>query len=199
MGWTEEDLKKKGFDKNGNKILKPFTETVTIKIKKKQPKIVEDIIIPEEFSGSIWIPGNVPSSKNSRQNFVKHQNDVLVRKSNGKIDSISLGSKLVQEYKKKTEIYWIREQEQFQFHKMQPGKFGEQRQEPFEIQFLFVRDSKRKADFHNLVQLPLDLMQEYGWIEDDDMDHILPFPPLGPVKYIINKQMPGVFIQIRKS
>ena len=37
-----------------------------------------------------------------------------------------------------------------------------------------IRDSKRKFDYINAAQIIFDLMQEYGYIEDDDSTNVIP-------------------------
>ena len=43
-----------------------------------------------------------------------------------------------------------------------------------QIELYFIRDSKRKFDYINAAQIVFDLMQEYGYIEDDDSTNIIP-------------------------
>lgn len=50
----------------------------------------------------------------------------------------------------------------------------EGKEKPYKIGMYFIRDSKRKSDAINLAQIICDLMVEYGWIDDDNMDEILP-------------------------
>lgn len=45
---------------------------------------------------------------------------------------------------------------------------------PYYVVFYFYRDSKRSWDWVNCAQLPLDMFQEYGYIEDDDTKHLIP-------------------------
>lgn len=189
LKWTMDDLKNKGIHVNGDNAKK----LEIVPEKKKKPVYSDDLVIPKEFEDAWFIPFNVPSSKNSRRNFVKHKNDVIQRDSKGKMKSISLGSQLVEDYKIKTKSYWEKLAPVFKL-KIAIGDIPK----PYEIKFLFVRDSNRKADFHNLVQLPMDLMQEYGWIEDDDMKTALPYPPDGDVKYLVHKKG-GVFIKLRRK
>ena len=79
-----------------------------------------------------------------------------------------------------------------QFEKLTGGK-----ENPLEIGFHFIRDSKRKFDFHNIVQIVLDLMTAHDYIEDDNMDCVLPYPlKLENKAYSIDKKNPGVWIKI---
>lgn len=71
------------------------------------------------------------------------------------------------------------------------------KENPLEIGFHFVRDSKRKFDFHNIVQIVLDLMTAHNFIYDDNMDYVLPYPlKLKGCAYSIDKKNPGVWIKI---
>lgn len=47
---------------------------------------------------------------------------------------------------------------------------------PAMIGFYFVRDSNRRFDFHNAVQILADLFVSFGLIADDDCAHFLPVP-----------------------
>lgn len=99
----------------------------------------------------IFISGNVPSSKNSKQWTGKHL----------------IMSKTCREYIKTHETEYIVYKDKFL--KSIQGK-----EKPYKIGFYFIRDSRRKFDYINAVQLPLDLMQKYGWLEDDDCHNVIP-------------------------
>lgn len=164
------DLKAKGYlvDKN-NKARKV--------IDIDQP--VSFPIVPDKlFDGklSIFIPGNVPSSKNSRRLVVK----------NGKPKSYE--SKLCAAYKEQTRSYWINYTAAFK--KLCIGK-----EKPIRVVFYFIRSSNRRFDWHNLVQLPLDLMSQNSWIDDDNISQIVPVPPNG-AGFHVNPKNPGVIISV---
>jgi hypothetical protein len=129
---------------------------------------------------SIFIPGNVASSKNSKQWTGKYLVD----------------SKTTQRYRTSSAWYWKLNKREFQ--KMLEGK-----DKPYIVKFFFVRDSRRKFDFVNMVQICQDLMVEYGWIADDNCNEMLPFPvihnldPLYETKwYAVDKDKPGVYISV---
>jgi putative uncharacterized protein FNV0869 len=105
----------------------------------------------------IFIKGNTPSSKNSKQ---------FVTLKNGK--TMLLNSKTVQKYIKNSKIDWIKNKTEFL--KMVKGKG-----KPYKIELYFIRDSKRRFDYINAAQIIFDLMQEYGYIEDDDSTNVIPF------------------------
>lgn len=104
----------------------------------------------------IFIKGNTPSSKNSKQ---------FVTLKNGK--TMLLNSKTVQKYIKESKGDWLVNKNEFL--KMLKGK-----EKPYRIELYFIRDSKRRFDYINVAQIIFDLMQEYGYIEDDDSTNIIP-------------------------
>lgn len=121
---------------------------------------------------SVFIPGNVPSSKNSKVWTGKR----LVM------------SKTVQRYLKENQWYWSNRNVISAFKKVFNSK-----QRPRKVSFIFIRDSKRRFDYVNVLQLPLDLMVRYGWINDDNADEIIPVLK----KYQYNKSDPGVIISVK--
>lgn len=99
----------------------------------------------------IYIPGNVPSSKNSKQWTGRALVD----------------SKVTKRYRSQTGILY--KTNKTKFLKMIEGL------EPsYYVGFKFIRDSKRKFDLHNAIQIVADMMTEYGWIEDDNADIFVP-------------------------
>lgn len=123
----------------------------------------------------IFIPGNVPSSKNSKR---------IIRLKNG--DRKIINSKYVFDYHKATRVYWEQYRGEFLKATMPLDK-------PMKIEFQFARLTRRKFDFVNLAQLPLDLMTTYKWIEDDDFNNVVPvFNP----EVIFDKENPGLYIKV---
>lgn len=105
----------------------------------------------------ITIYGNVPSSKNSKQLFKnKNTGKLFVAKSS-----------LCLNYIKNTELQWIANKRSFDI-------MFANKKKPLKIKLKFFRDSKRKADYINLAQLPLDLMVKHKWIPDDNYTEIIP-------------------------
>lgn len=45
---------------------------------------------------------------------------------------------------------------------------------PLQVGFYFHRDSRRRFDYINVVQVLADLFQAVGWLEDDDASHFVP-------------------------
>lgn len=98
----------------------------------------------------IYIPGNVPSSKNSKMWTGRRL----------------ISSKLVRDYTDSTQY-------DFMINKQKFLKMIEGKKKPYKIHFKFIRDSKRKFDYINPLQTIQDLMK-HGWIEDDNADILLP-------------------------
>ena len=140
----------------------------------------------------IFIPGNVPSSKNSRINTTKGSFASKTVKSylnSLGIQSYSSSKKLVKGYVNKPNLIESLKED---FLKQTSGK-----ELPLEIGFHFIRDSKRKFDFHNIVQVVLDLMTAHDIIIDDNMDCVIPFALKMDSKfYSVNKENSGVWIKI---
>ena len=140
----------------------------------------------------IFIPGNVPSSKNSRIN-TKHgsfaSKTVKSYLNSLGIQSYSSSKKLVKGYVNKPNLI---ENLREDFLKQTSGK-----QLPLEIGFHFVRDSRRKFDFHNIVQVVFDLLTASDFIIDDNMDCVIPFALKRDGKfYSVDKENCGVWIKI---
>lgn len=64
---------------------------------------------------------------------------------------------------------------------------------PLKVSFYFYRDSKRKWDFVNIIQIIADLMQKEGYLIDDDTKN---FIPLYKGEEVTNKKESGVTITI---
>jgi len=140
----------------------------------------------------IFIPGNVPSSKNSRINTSRGSfASATVKKYLTKlgIQSYSSSKKIVKGYvNRPNQIEELREQ----FNKQIEGK-----ELPLEIGFHFVRDSKRMFDFHNIVQVVLDLLTAHDFIIDDNMDCVVPYAlKINNNFYSVDKENCGVWIKI---
>lgn len=161
------DLKKLGFHVDENAVARRIV----------QPK-VEAHAVPTQIQIStkaIFIPGNVPSSKNSRSLAIV----------NGKPKSFE--SKLCRDYRKQNSGLFM------DLHKVFSQRIAG-KSKPYRIEFLFARKTKQRFDHHNAVQLLLDMMSEYGWIADDNADEALAIPPMQP--YFISKEKPGVYITV---
>lgn len=135
-----------------------------------------------------FIPFNTPSSKNGKVKTgrgVFHGKTVKDYLNKLGIVSFSSSKKEMKSYKNKPNLF------------LQSLEGFEIKEYPVKLGFHFVRDSHRRWDFHNLVQLPLDLMTAANIIEDDDMTHIIPFPYQKNCKWFtVDKNNPGLYITI---
>lgn len=116
-----------------------------------------------------WIPGNVPSSKNGRRWTGKY----------------FIASKTVMNYRKATKNIYIKYKKEFK-KELANYEF------PVKITFEFIRGSRHKFDYLNPAQTVQDDMVNYGWIEDDNAEFIIP----AFEQYTYNKENPGVWIEI---
>ena len=117
-----------------------------------------------------FIPGNVPSSKNSRRWTGKY----------------FIASKTVMKYRKETAKLYKKQAASF---RKALSKFNN----PVYITFTFIRGTKHKFDYVNPLQTVQDDMVKHKWIKDDNCEYIIPvFEP-----YIYDKTNPGVIITIR--
>lgn len=119
----------------------------------------------------IYIKGNIPSLKNSKQWTGR----------------FLIASKTVRNYLKSYSYQWEDKENISKFKEMIKDK-----QKPYKVQFYFIRDSKRKFDYNNISQLPQDLMVKNGWIEDDNCDNIIPIYK----GYEVDKKRCGVIIEV---
>ena len=117
----------------------------------------------------IFIPGNVPSSKNGKRWTGKYL----------------IHSKTVMNYIKESKNDYIDNKELFL-------EMCEDKEIPYRVSFKFYRNSRRKFDYINPAQTVQDLMVKYGYIEDDNCEYIIPcFEP-----YEYNKENSGVTIKV---
>ncbi len=125
-----------------------------------------------------WIPGAVPSSKNSR----------LMTKA-----GFFIGSKATQKYRKRSAPYWKKYKEDFKAIVNNLPK-------PIILGMHFIRGSRHKWDFLNPAQTIQDEMCKAGWIEDDNIFEVLPVPLEIDGKYwAYDKSNPGVYIAVLSS
>jgi hypothetical protein len=65
------------------------------------------------------------------------------------------------------------------------------------IGFHFVRKSKHKFDFGNACQIVQDLMVAHDFIEDDNMNYLVPIPfQINDEWFSYDKENPGVYIRL---
>lgn len=139
---------------------------------------------------TIFIYGNIPSSKNSKVmgKFLSKTVTKWLRLYG--IKSYSSSRKTVEHFVKVKKTYDMLEL-------LSPIK--EFTKYPLKLSYHFVRGSKHKWDFGNVCQVINDVMTAYNVIPDDNVDYILPFPLEIDGKYwSYDKNNPGVFIQIEE-
>ena len=117
-----------------------------------------------------FIPGNVPSSKNSRRWTGKY----------------FIASKTVMKYRKDTSKVY--KKHTASFHK----EFSKY-ELPVYVHFTFIRGTRHKFDYINPAQTVQDDMTKHGWIEDDNCEFIIPCFE----EYKYDKENPGVIIEIK--
>lgn len=192
--FTEQNLLDKGYTLQPDGTYRVSrTSLASAKIDKIENLIAKEIIKKSpDFTAtpttSWFIKGyNVPSKKNSRQNFVR----------NGK--QVSIPSKLHAAYVKATAMQYDVFGREFraavEYHKL--GY-------PLYVEFHFIRGSRHSFDYCNACQTCEDIMKDEvsrntglvtkkGWIPDDSADYIIPvFKP-----YDYDKNNPGVVITLQ--
>lgn len=125
------------------------------------------------LQGSIYIPYNVVSSKNSK--------DIVWSK--GKRHSVLVQSKAYRRYQTLSKKYWIENRLLFE-------KLIASHKKPYNIGFFFIRFNDEAWDYHNMIQGPADMMVKYNWINDDDKKTIR----IIPEGHTISKDFQGLVI-----
>lgn len=120
----------------------------------------------------IWIPFNVPSSKNGK-----------IKTRWGITDS-----KAVKLWRKNTKEYWEKYRDQFA-HLVNTNPM------PIFVHLTFVRKGGALFDYVGPTETIMDEMVKYQWINDDNAYQIVPI--FG--KFRIDKDNPGVEIRILKE
>lgn len=140
----------------------------------------------------IFIPGNCPSSKNSKIKTSKgvfHSPTVRKYLSYIGVQKYSVRKKEVQEYKTKPNLF-----------RESVGSYFDAIDYPLLLGFHFVRGTKHRFDIGNVQQIILDLLAAHDFIKDDDADHIIPFSfKIGGGWYSYDKQNPGVYLKMLKE
>lgn len=147
----------------------------------------------------IFIPGNVPSSKNSKVS-------TTVGKGNN-AKTVLLHSKTVKKYLRNLGIQMLSSKTGITEYVTRPNEFKRYIGDYFDgveypcvLGFNFVRDSMRKFDFINACQIICDLLAAHTYINDDDTKHLIPMPMMiNGAWYSVCKDKPGVWLKIIKG
>jgi len=160
---------------------------------------------------SIWLPRNVPSSKNNREigyYFLKPEAvstwHIKVGNVFKKIRPTLQSSDRTKEYVKHIAEHLIQNRRKFlSMIKDQP--------KPYFIELFFVRDTRRDYDFINACQIIADCLTGHywekdkkiplsaiQWLEDDDCSNVYFLPPSQEPFYAVDKDNPGVWITVKK-
>lgn len=137
---------------------------------------------------NVFIPGNIPSLKNSKVMGRFHSKTVTKWLRLFGIKTYSSSRKKVEYFKTVTKQYNIEEL-------LAPLK--EQKDYPILLGLHFVRNSKHSWDFNNATHILLDLMTALDVIPDDNVNYVLPVPMIINDNYwSYNKENPGVYIEV---
>lgn len=134
----------------------------------------------------IYIPGNVPSLKNSKEIItIPFKGQLHLPVHERKTRAMLIPSKRHQKYERDTApLYRAFAKE---FRKLAQGHL-----KPLKVGFYFVRDSRRLFDFGNAMASCEDIMETREWIPSDDCNQMMSIP-LG---YHVDKETAGVYITV---
>lgn len=146
----------------------------------------------------IFVPGNVPSSKNSKVATTvgkgKNTKTVLLNSKTVKSYLQNIG---IKRFSSKTGVtgYVTRPN----LFKQAVGDYFEDVKYPCVLGFNFVRSSMRIFDIINAMQIICDLLVAHGCIEDDNAKLLIPMPMMvNGSWYSVCKDRPGVYLEIIK-
>jgi hypothetical protein len=158
--------------------------------KLKMGDVSPDYLTTLDKIDGIFIPGEVYSSKNNKRIWKKAAKSSLWSFKGKPARPFITDSKNVAAYKKDRLSDFKNNRDRW--FEMISGLTT-----PYVVEFTFYRRTKSMFDFNNMTQLIQDMMVNAYWIEDDNIMHILPIPPLPPKPaFIVDKENPGVLINI---
>lgn len=138
----------------------------------------------------IFIPFNVPSLKNSK---IKTTRGIFPSKTFKKylqaigIQHFSSSKKIIVEYKTRENL----------FRKVFEENNWVKPDGLIVLGYHFIRKSKHKWDFDNAIATVNDLLTAHDFIEDDNMDWLIPMPMKKDDKwYSYDKNNPGVILKV---
>lgn len=158
-------------------------------LQKKEKKLLNNLpymsaeIVEHKNEQLLYIPGHVPSFKNSKR-IITSKNKL------GKIKRSLIASKAWSNYEKNYRIFYKARTKGMFKHLFKGESY------PLKVGFFFIRKTKQKFDFHNICAGVLDLMQHEEWIPEDDIEHIVPFPfIIDESWHFVDKKFQGLLIK----
>lgn len=146
----------------------------------------------DNCSNYVFIPGNIPSLKNSKQWTGKY----LVKSNTVNNFLKSFGIKNYSSSKKTVDIY-SKSIDTFKPYIIQLKNIIGSQNVPYKLRFYFVRKTKSRFDFGNAVEIISDMFTAYDLWDDDNCDNFLPFPwIIDNSCYKVDKDNPGVYISV---
>lgn len=122
----------------------------------------------------VYIPGNVPSAKNSKQ----------------KTKFGLIGSKASLRYKHDIAPIYNSKRKEFQAMLLSHTA-------PYNVGFHFIRATRGRFDFNNMTQMVQDMMVDAHWLDDDNVRNMLPFPMMVNDRFVsLSKELAGVVISV---
>lgn len=146
-------------------------------------------------TGMIFIPGNVPSLKNSKQIAETGAGrPVLARSQAVKKYLRSIG---IQDYSTKKGVIGYKDPHRPNVFKAVVGNFLEDAPVPCVLGFNFVRGSMHTFDIINAMAIICDLLVVHKFIKDDDVKNLIPVPmKINGSFYSVCRDRPGVYLKI---
>ena len=150
------------------------------------------MIYLNDTSKTIFISGNVPSSKNSKvatANGVFHSHTTQKYLQTIGVKHYSGTKKTVTEYKKRRNLF-----------KESVGSYFDNAKLPIILGFHFVRSTRKKFDYINCEQILLDLLVAHQFIEDDNCNCVAPeVLAIAGNWYTVDKHNPGVYLYYKNK
>lgn len=143
----------------------------------KQEYLLE-LCLDSENPDEIFIPTHVPSSKNCKR-IMRNRliNSKVAMQYYMAVDPVLFNLKLKSWFNEKVKEF-------------------KQENDPILLGFHFIRKTKHKWDFINPLQTVQDSLVKRGWLEDDDVESVLPIPLLKNNRwYTVDKENSGVIIK----
>jgi hypothetical protein len=183
--YTEQWFLERGYIPDGRGGFDPPpVKSEYIRAVKGELIVKEPIVKTPDFTAKPvtewYISGQVPSKKNCQQLYVK-------KLSNGKIIPGTTTSQRYKDYITATKNYWVVFGKEFNKTMLLLGLNW-----PVSIEFTFVRSTMQEVDYVGPLESVQDIMQDYGWLPNDDYKHLKPV--LGDME--VDKNNPGVRIKL---